>query len=61
MSHDTKRRESAEVYDHSVSLLELITAQVSAQRLGRVTEIHRLQVRINALERLSRSQPIRII
>ena len=65
MSHDTPvrqaRREPQEVYDHSITLLDLVTSQVAAQRLGNSADVHRLQLRINAMERLSHIQPVRII
>ena len=56
-----KSRESTEVYDHSVTLFRLAQQQLSAHRLGNFRDFHRLQLRINAMERLSHSRPVRII
>ena len=40
-----------------VSLAELITAQIKAQRAGQHVEFHRLQLVINNVERWSFRQP----
>ena len=56
MTRDTNNNESREV-----SLAELITAQIAAQRAGNHSEVYRLELLINQMERFAFSRPIRII
>ena len=56
-----KSRESTEDYNNSVTLFRLTQQQRSAELCGNFVAFHRLQKRINAMERLSTSKPVRII